>query len=149
DGRLRWPEDRGERTELARVLFGRGLAETYDVSLTDALDYLHNSAPHTPFERKNEAYEADTWLRTRLNTLSADQRHAVEVLLTDSLYGMIFSLLVSVDQPHEAAPLNFTISDDQGTSVLLGEPESSNLPELHDCLSDWLLSFSRFGDKVI
>src|SRR5262249_24449785 len=101
DGRLRWPEDRGERTEVARVLFGRGLAETYDVSLTDALDYLHNSAPHTPFERKNEAYEADTWLRTRLNTLSADQRHAVEVLLTDSLYGMIFSLLVSVDQPHE------------------------------------------------
>ena len=97
-GEAVWPEKSEERSELARVLYGKQLIATFDYWFNHAIDLIENPQPKKSFHRKNEAYKRDRYFRDRLSTLSNEQKQTVRNLVREVAHGILFGMLVDIDQ---------------------------------------------------
>ena len=151
EGTVHWPESRQEQTQLARALFGRSLMQSFDYWLDNAIDYLDNPEPEQPFPRKNEAFREDQYFRSELTTLTDRQARAVRSLIQDAMHGVLFSMLVAMDQPQPGEAARIFIAKDEESEAahnlvpLLHEDED----DLHDCLAEWMLSFSSYAEEMV
>lgn len=148
DNEITWPQDGQERVRLARALYGKQLIGTFDYWFSHALDLIENAEPAKPFPRKNEAYKKDAYFRNRLSTLSAEQKQVVRHLIRTTAYGVLFGVLVDIDQSDYG---EFTLALKPGAVAGNGQtiqlaPDEEN--DLHDELRDWILSFSRYADEI-
>lgn len=145
-GEVVWPERGEDRSELARVLYGRQLVDTFDYWFSHAIDLIENPQPQKVFPRKNEAYKEDKYFRDQLSTLSDEQKLVVRNLVQTIAHGILFGTLVDLDQgDYGEVELTMKLGerDDQTVRVTPDKPV-----ELHDELSDWVLSFSKFADEI-
>ena len=146
-GEVVWPERGEDRSELARVLYGKQLIETFDYWFSHAIDLIENPQPQKVFPRKNESYKEDKYFRDKLSTLSHEQKQAVRNLVRTIAHGILFGTLVDLDQGDYG---------EMETAMKLGEGNDQSVRitpnksvELHDELNDWALSFSKFADEII
>lgn len=143
-----WPDDPKERALLARALFGRELMYKFDYWIKHAIDLLVNPEPSTPFPRRNKVYLEEKNYRENLRTLNADQKQAVRNLIRKTANGILFGILVTLDQSC-FGKFDLTLTPSQtieNSSISL----FADLPEgLHDELNDWIISFSEFSDEIV
>src|SRR5207244_3790264 len=135
EGRLSWPADPSEQEALARTLFGLGFIEAHDYWVREALGYLPTDSHSKPVQR-SERSSQEHWFRTGLASLTAEQASIVSALIRRVAGGVLFSVLVSIDQ-FQRAEIELALLDDSGSS---GRPRRVLIPtgDLHDLLCELL-----------
>ena len=145
-GEAVWPEKSEERSELARVLYGKQLIATFDYWFNHAIDLIENPQPKKSFHRKNEAYKRDRYFRDRLSTLSNEQKQTVRNLVREVAHGILFGMLVDIDQSNYGEiEIAMRLSEDNNELVKIAPDQPI---ELHDELNNWVISFSKFAYEI-
>jgi hypothetical protein len=148
DELVQWPNDPNERALLARALLGKELIAEFDSQMRWAIDFLENSQRQEPVPRKNRISLEDDYLRENLHPLETRQKKMVRDLLRKSMVGMLFSMLVTLDQSsfgnYDLVLSPAQTIDHSSTSLFTALPD-----ELHDELNDWIVSFSDFADEIV
>jgi hypothetical protein len=118
NGTFRWPSDEAERNKLASRLFGACVVAGMDSWMEKALAKLPPD-------------------------LSPEQQSNVKRLLFQTVSGVVFSILVKLDQ-FPTANLDMVLSDPENderlASVIDGE-----IFDLHDRIGGWLEQFSDYA----
>ena len=83
---------------MARALLGSSFVSTLDYWLNNALDKLENPKPSEPYIRDNEFSREDRYFRDAFSKMDPTSKEAVRKLIFTTLSGLLFSLLVDVDQ---------------------------------------------------
>ena len=132
DGEPQWPNEQGKRNRLASRLLGACVIASIDYWLDLAFDVLRNQ-------------EAES--RRRLfGSLTPEQRAGVESLLSETVHGVVFSLLTDLDQfPGARLDLVAYDADTQAQLASVGEGE---IFDLHDRLGGWIEEFSEFRREL-
>lgn len=120
EGNFRWPVNEADRNALASRLLGACIVAGMDDSVERAMKRL---------EEKSAI------------ALAPEQKEVVERLLAETVRGVVFSVLVKLDQfPHALLDLVLTEPED-------GRPLASimegDIYDLHDRLWGWLSEFSE------
>ncbi len=144
-----WPDSAEEQMQLARALYGKQLIHTFDYWIKYVIDLLENPAPSEELIRQTSALSRqEKYFRSKLATLSPEQRQTVRHLILTIAHGLMFGSLVDIDQ------------GDYGEHILAMKPKGTQagkhaiqiapdaFQELHDDLDDWILSFSQFADEI-
>jgi hypothetical protein len=119
-GQFQWPDSKVERDELASRLLGACIVAGMDSSIEKALSDLPPS-------------------------LSSEQRSKFEQLLFEAVKGVVFSILVKLDQ-FPQANLDLVLSDLE-TQKNLASVTEGDIFDLHDRLWSWLEEFSEYAKK--
>jgi hypothetical protein len=122
EGKFRWPANEPDRDALASRLLGACIVAGMDEWI----------------ERATKRLERGPGL-----VLTPGQKDAVERLLAETVCGVVFSVLVKLDQfPQAAIDLILTDPDDgsQLASIMEGD-----IFDLHDRLWGWLSEFSEYA----
>jgi hypothetical protein len=140
------PEDEDEKIKLARALLGLSIISNLDYWLDHAKDYFDNDQPKEPFIRNNELSRQDKTFRETFSKLDNETKVVILKLINSTATGVLFSMLTSFDQ------------FDFGELILSLKPKaidkteikiSSDLEDLHDELSEWIYTFSKFKDNLV
>lgn len=115
-GEFTWPADETDRNELASRLFGACVIAGMDYWIEQALPAMQE--------------------------FSADQQSKIKKLLFQTVSGVVFSILVKLDQfPH--ANLDLVLSNLENDAKIASIIEG-DIFDLHDRLANWLDEFSNF-----
>ncbi len=145
-GDIEIPNDEEEKIKLARALVGLSIVNRLDYWLDYAKDYIDNDKPKKPFLRDNELSRKDKFFRDTFSKLDNETKEAVLKLIHSTVTGVVFSMLTNFDQ------------FDFGELILSLKPKSvdkteikisSDLDDLHDELSEWIYTFSKFKDDLV
>ena len=140
------PENEDDKVKLARALLGLSIISNLDYWLDHAKDYLDNDQPKEPFIRNNELSRQDKIFRETFSKLDNETKTVILKLINSTATGVVFSMLTSFDQ------------FDFGELILSLKPKavdkteikiSSDLEDLHDELSEWIYTFSKFKDDLV
>lgn len=115
-GQFQWPAEEAERSKLASRLFGACLVGAMD-------DWINKALP------------------TLQSKVSKDQWEDVEQVLFQTVGGVVFSILVRLDQ-FPCANLDLVLSDLE-TDSKLASITAGDIYDLHDRLWSWLAEFSE------
>jgi len=146
DGEFRWPADQDKRDELASDLLGAELVGSLDAWLELAYEPVRNASPSAEWRRTHSTWETDDRFREGFATLTPEQRALVEDLVSRTAEGLLFSLLVDLDQ-FPCGNLDLVVSDSDS-----GEPLASimagSMLDLHDRLGEWVERFSEYTAQL-
>lgn len=116
-GQFQWPVDGAARNRLASHLFGACVVAGMDICIDDARPALPTS-------------------------LTLEQRSAIEQVLFQTVKGVVFSILVKLDQ-FPQANLDLVLRDLDSEEMLASVVEG-DIFDLHDRLWKWLEEFSEY-----
>ena len=145
-GNIVIPENEDDKIKLARALLGLSIISNLDYWLDHAKDYLDNDQPKEPFIRDNELSRKDKTFRDTFSKLDNETKTVVLKLISSTVTGVLFGMLTSFDQ------------FDFGELILSLKPKavdkteikiSSDLEDLHDELSEWIYTFSKYKDDLV
>ena len=145
-GEIEVPIDSQEKIELARALLGSSIVEHLDYWLDYAKDLVENKETKEPFSRVNEYTRKDKSFRDTFSKLDQATKAEIIKLINTTATGIVFSLLVNFDQ------------FDFGELILSLKPKStikteikisSDTAALHDELTQWIFTFSKFKDELV
>jgi hypothetical protein len=145
-GAIEIPNDDHEKRKLARALLGSSIVHELDYWLGIAQDYVENKEPKEPFLRDNELSRKDKAFREAFSKLDNETKAIVIKLVSSTATGIIFSLLTMFDQfDFGELTLSLKPKSTDSTEIQI----SSDSEELHDELSEWIYSFSKFKDGLV
>jgi hypothetical protein len=152
DGDAHWPGTRADRDRLASRLLGASVVSAIDGWLEIALDQLHHD--QSPIWRREhggpEQWEEDQATRALFQSMSKEQRSAVQRLLVRTLHGAFFSALVKLDQfPAGTPESEDTIADivvvDADRAETVASVGNGDVLDFHDRLNQWIEEFSEYA----
>ena len=140
------PSDEDEKIKLARTLFGSSIVNTLDYWIDRAKDFIDNNNPKEPFIRDNEPSRKDKRFRDTFSKLDNETKKIIIELINSTATGIAFSLLTNFDQfDFGELILSLKPKADDKTEIRI----SSDLEDLHDELSEWIYTFSKFKDELV
>ena len=145
-GDIEVPTDEEEKIKLARTLFGSSITNTLDYWIDYAKDLIDNDNPKEPFIRDNEVSRKDKHFRDTLSKLDNETKKIIIKLINSTATGIVFSLLTNFDQ-FDFGELTISLKPkaDDKTEIKI----SSDMEDLHDELSEWIYTFSKFKDDLV
>lgn len=145
DGQPAWPSDEAERDKLASDLLGESLADNMDYWLGLALDVVRNPQASPERLRSRVNPEVEDERRAVLARLAPEERSVVERLLFETVHGVVFSNLVTLDQ-FPGAVVDLRVCDPESNAIL-GSIMQGSILDLHDRLGGWLDECSEFAGQ--
>ena len=145
-GDLEIPDSDQEKLKLARALLGSSIVHGLDYWLDIAKDYVENKDPKEPFLRDNEFSRKDKTFRDTFSKLDKETKEVIIKLVNSTATGIVFSLLTSLDQfDYGDLTLSLKPKSAEPTEIKI----SSDTEGLHDNLSEWIYTFSKFKDDLV
>jgi hypothetical protein len=145
-GDIEIPDNDQEKFKLARALLGSSIVHRLDYWLDIAKDYVENKEPKEPFVRVNELSRKDKIFRETFSKLDNETKAVIIKLVNATTTGIVFSLLTNFDQ-FDFGDLTISLKPKSTDSTEI--KISSDLEDLHDELSEWIYSFSKFKDELV
>ena len=145
-GTLNVPENPKERYTMARALPGYSFVNSLDHCLEAARDKMENPLPATPYIRDNAFSRKDRYFREAFANMDpASKKVAMEILQT-TVTSLLFDIPTNFDQ-FDFGELSISLlpKSSQPSPIELTSPTK----ELHDELSYWIYSFSKFKDELV
>ena len=148
---LSWPTDPTDQARLARSFLGRQTVARLDNSIEWADDLLRRQNGDEPRPaRRNELVKRREYFQAELAELTDAQRRAIHHLIREAATMTLFGILVGIDQP-DLGEIRVELAPDpeslEAHSIRMApDPQ---LPDLHDELQDWILSFSKYRDEQV
>jgi hypothetical protein len=146
DGESHWPDDQSKRDKLASRLLGACVVGSIDYWLDLAFDALRNPDASPARRRERVDADKDDARRSLFASLTPEQRAGVELLLAETVRGVVFSILADLDQfPGARVDLVAYDSDTQEKLASVGE---GDIFDLHDRLGGWIEEFSDYRREL-
>jgi hypothetical protein len=145
-GNLNVPAGQNERFRMARSLLGYSLVHGLDYWLDLSLDKVDNELPEKPYAGDNNYSRKDRYLREAFTRLDGDSKNAVKKLLSETITGMLFNVLVNFDQfDFGELSIQMTTKSKEPVSIEMTSPTE----DLYDELNEWIYVFSKHKDQLV
>ncbi len=145
-GTLNVPEDSQEKYTMARTLLGYSLVNELDYWLEAAKDKMENPLPTAPYIRDNAFSRKDRYFRDAFANMDPASKKVAMQLLQTTITGILFGVLTNFDQ-FDFGELSISLlpKSSQSSPIEITSPTE----ELHDELSYWIHSFSKFREELV
>ena len=142
EGNILWPDDTGEREELARAMFGAKVIGALESVLEDHLETVGGRPP----KAGAPDYEEEAPRREVFASLSPVQRAEVERLLRRACFGTLYWILVKLEH-FPMGDVDFTVKPffEDGREC---PPVGIEKMELHHLYFDWRKQFADHIDGL-
>ena len=145
-GEIEMPTNEKDKMKLVRALLGLSLINRIDYWLDYSKDFLDNALPKEPFIRENELSLKDKSFRDTFSKLDNETKTKVGELINSTVTGVVFSILTNLDQ-FDFGDISIFLKpkSDDNTQIKI----TSDLDDLHDELSEWIYTFSKFREVLV